>query len=134
LSVRHVLAVAVLSLCLAIACSDAAPSAALQPEYSLRSVSSCLARQRAVVSRVFYKDKYLRALHDLAQQTSRQAVLRERLVGFAVVPTVANAQLLAELLLVPGSPYRIVQRRNVVLMYKPSAAQAFRAVIACLRG
>ena len=79
-------------------------------------------------------DGQLRALADLAQRTSVLVRLRGGEVGLAVERQQANAQLLSELLRSPGSPYRIEQRANAVLLYRPASRQAAAVVRDCLRG
>jgi hypothetical protein len=103
------------------------------PPYSLEATSRCLRRAGASVERVRPTDTRLQELHDLAQTTSRQAQARGGIVGFAIGRTEADALVLVDALAVPNDPYRIVRRRNAVLMYKRSAADAYTIVAACLR-
>jgi hypothetical protein len=135
--VRQAAAVAALA-CVAVvaAAPTAAPSterAAEETTYSLSRTVACLEKAKARVTRIQPRDRDLRALRDLAQRTSRQAVVRRQLAAFAVVPSVANAKLLVELLQVPGTPYRIVRVGNAVILHRPMNATAFRAVRGCLR-
>jgi hypothetical protein len=101
--------------------------------YSLPRTVSCLDKARAQVRVIQPRDKDLRALRDLAQRTSRQAVVHRELAAFAVVGSVANAELLVELLRPTTAPYRIVRAANAVIMYRPTSMRAFRLVRSCLR-
>lgn len=56
-----------------------------------------------------------------------------QLVGVAFVASEPDAELLADLLRVPGSPYRVTIEENVVLMQQPAAASALTTVVDCLR-
>ena len=93
----------------------------------------CLEGGGATVAPLQARDPRLQALRDLAQQTSFEVRLGDAVVGVAVTAGTAPAQQLADLLLVPDDPYRVVVDRNVVAMYRPASEPAFRATVACLR-
>lgn len=120
-------------------CSDRAdhgrtgPSGTTAQEYAREPTTGCLERGGAVVSDLRPSDPRLQALRDLAQRDSLEVTFGGQSVGLAFVPDAAAAELLVELLEVPDDPYRVTNDRNVVLMYKPSAAQAFRLATGCLR-
>ena len=106
---------------------------ALPPHYSLAGTSRCLVRHKAKVGAVVPSDRRLRALRDLAQRNSIQAVFDTGRVGLAFSRSESQAKLLVELLTVPKDPYVLVRRANVVLMYKPAQKRAFTTTVACLR-
>lgn len=145
----HALAavVAAMSIAFVAACTDeessapstAPPSSSMRSEpkapplYVLRSTLRCLKRRHAdAVTGVATGDDRLRALRDLAQRTSVIVRVRRQVVGLAVAQTAAHAELLADLLRAPDDPYRIVLRRNAVLLFLPAARSAFTVVTACL--
>ena len=105
------------------------PSAA---PYSLARTKSCLRARHVRVRSVVPSDLKLRALRDGAQRTSFEARLGTRRVGVAIVPQIANASLLVELLQ-PAGPYHVVTRDNAVIIYRSSAKAAAAIVRGCLR-
>lgn len=107
-------------------------SAAAGP-YSLSASTRCLEARGASVARVRPLDTHLRRLRDLAQRTSREARVGKQSVGLAFARSEAGAELLVELLTVPNMTYRLAQRSNVVLMYKPASRAALADAVACLR-
>lgn len=111
--------------------SPAGPAAAAR--YSLSATTRCLEARGASVKPVRPLDSQLRQLRDLAQRTSREARLGRQSVGLAFTQSEANAELLVELLAVPNNAYRVVQRRNVVLMYKLGSRAALADTVECLR-
>jgi hypothetical protein len=50
-----------------------------------------------------------------------------------VVPSEGTAKVLADLLTVPRDPFRVVVRRNAILMYRPADRAAFTLAAGCLR-
>lgn len=105
--------------------TDTAPA----PPYALGPTRSCLRAAGAAVTPVRSKDPRLRALGDLAQQTSLEVHVDDRILGLAF----GDTRLLASLLLVPDDPYRLEVRRNAVLVYKPVARKEAAVVRMCLR-
>jgi hypothetical protein len=101
--------------------------------YAMAPTRRCLVKLGAVVGRVRASDARLRALRDLAQRNSFQAMLGGRTVAMAFGRDVAAAQLLVELLTVPRDPYRLTRRANVVFLYRPRSRQAFSRAASCLR-
>lgn len=93
----------------------------------------CLRAKGAALSRVPRTTKSMALLHDLAQRTSFLARIRRSEVGVGVMPSVANAQLLVELLFVPNSGYRIHRRGNVVFLSRASGRKALRVALGCAR-
>jgi hypothetical protein len=78
-------------------------------------------------------NRRLKALHDLAQKTSREARYRGAVVGFAFERSLSGADLLYELLQVPKDPLRLEQRRNVVLLSPKKPSRLRTIVLGCLR-
>ena len=101
--------------------------------YGLQATSRCLSRVPGVSVTKVSTNRRLRAMRDLAQQTSVVVRFRQHRVGLAVLPNAAQARLLAELLRAPRDPYRIVLRRNALLFFLPSAQVAFELTAGCLR-
>lgn len=101
--------------------------------YVLEPTAACLDARGAAVAPVRPRDDRLRALGDLAQRNSREVFVDGQLVGVAFVASEPDAELLADLLRVPGNPYRITIEENVVLVYQPAAAPALPTVVNCLR-
>ena len=106
---------------------------AASSSYSLAPTVRCLAKADAKVTRVRRGDSRRIAFSDLAQRTSREARFGRRSVLLAFTQGASNAALLREALVVPDDPYVLSVRRNVVLMYRPADATAFRRAAACLR-
>lgn len=102
--------------------------------YALAPTRRCLSRRGAGIGAVPADDAQLRALGDLAQRTSVLVRVDGGTVGLAIERQQANAALLAELLRAPGSPYRVEQRVNAVLVYRPASRGAAAAVRDCLHG
>ena len=99
------------------------------PPYSLAATRRCLEGAGFAVSKVRSPDPRLRALGDLAQQTSLELRRGARTLGVAF----GDTQLLLGLLRVPNDPYRLEVRRNALLMYRPSARAAAVLLRGCLR-
>lgn len=97
--------------------------------YTLAATRRCLVKAGFRVGPIGDPNPRLQALGDLAQKTSLAARSRGRVVGLAF----GDAQLLAELLVVPHDPYTIETRSNAVLLYLPNARRQAVAVRACLR-
>ena len=97
--------------------------------YELAPTRRCLRSAGVEVSAVRSTDSRLRALGDLAQRTSLELKFGGRGLGLAF----GDARLLRSLLLVPNDPYRLEVRRNVLLMYPPSARDEAALVRRCLR-
>jgi hypothetical protein len=75
----------------------------------------------------------MRALRDAAQRYAREVRLRKTVLGIAVLPSDGQAKIIAELLVVPRNPFRIVVRRNAIVMYPKGARAAFDISAACLK-
>jgi hypothetical protein len=73
------------------------------------------------------------ALSDLAQRTSREARFGRTSVLVAFTRGTSEASFLREALVVPTDPYLLRVKSNVVLMYRPASASAFRKALRCLR-
>jgi hypothetical protein len=101
--------------------------------YSLKSTEKCLRAHGATLGPVNRTDPQRKAVADLAQRTSFEVRLRGASVILAFAKDSSGAAMLDELLTVPNDPYLVRVKSNVILMYRPSAAQAARAVIRCLR-
>lgn len=109
---------------------DGATTAAPPPEpYSLERTRACLRAEGFTVAPVRSTDPRLRALGDLAQQTSFQIERGGRTLGVAF----GDAQLLESLLRVPDDPYRLEVRRNALLMYPPVSRAEAADLRGCLR-
>ncbi len=102
-----------------------------EPLYALQPTLRCIKRRATLMTAP--ADDRLRALRDLAQRTSALVRFQRQEVGIAVVESEAHAKLLADLLVAPDDPYRIVLRRNAVLLFLPRARVAFRFAAGCLR-
>jgi hypothetical protein len=135
--VRTALVSGLLLVTLAGSCADARAHALMAQRhatsYSLSATSRCLLRQGATVGRIVPLDRRLRALRDLAQRNSIQAVFGKARVGIAFARSQSQAKLLVELLTVPKDPYLLVRRANVVFLYKLAQKRAFTAAVSCLR-
>ena len=101
--------------------------------WSAEPTRRCLEGSGATVGPVEPRDQRLQALRDLAQQTSFEARFGAAVVAVAVTAGPAASAQLADLLLVPDDPYRVVVDRNALVMHLPAADAAFRATVACLR-
>lgn len=102
-----------------------------EPPYAFKPTLRCIKQRAAVVTAT--SGGRFQALHDLTQRTSARVRFERQDVGLAVVESEGHARLLAELLLVPDDPYRIVRRRNAVLLFLPRARAAFEFAAGCLR-
>jgi len=111
---------------------DASTSDPWAAPYALAAAEACLRARGASVQPLRPRDAQLRALRDLAQRRSLEVHIDGALVGAAVAPDAAGAELLVELLQLPNSPYEIVRRGNVVVLRRPADADASRAVLVCL--
>lgn len=100
--------------------------------YQLAPTKRCLEDVGAVADQVRQRDARFQALADLAQRRSFEVTIDGTAVAFAFTASAAEAGGLAELLAVPDDPYRIVVDRNVVVLYDPSAQEAFEAAARCL--
>jgi hypothetical protein len=85
------------------------------------------------VSKIGESDRRLKALGDLAQRTSIEARTQRGVVGVAFAKSHGAAELLAELLREPDDTYRILLRRNVVLLARRANGDALVRVVGCLR-
>lgn len=103
-----------------------------KPIHSLPLTLRCLERRRLSVDRRLPTDPRLRALRDLAQRTSVVVQVRRAQVGLAVASGISEAELLVELLRAPG-PYRILRRRNAVVVYRRAQASEALEITRCLR-
>lgn len=101
--------------------------------YELRPTVTCLRRRGAVVGRVSGDDATLRSIRDLAQRTSRSVTLRGETAWLAVGKSVAEAQLLIELLALPGQPYDVARHGNAVVIRRSGSVTTSKAAVACLR-
>lgn len=108
-------------------------SAASSVVYTLTATKRCLVEKGATVTPVRGTDARLKALHDLAQRNSIQAVSPKGTVGIAFLRSARDAAQLAEILQVPRDPYHVVLRRNALLMFRSRSKRAFDAAVACLR-
>jgi hypothetical protein len=107
------------------------PSAA---PYSGSGLSSCLRGRGGVLGPVQARDATLRSLRDAAQRTSFEARIGRELVGVAVEPSIANAELLVEVLSLPGNGYGITRADNVVLLTHSADHAALLSSLTCLPG
>jgi hypothetical protein len=105
----------------------------VRPTYLLAPTLRCLERSTRISTTRETQEPRLRALRDLAQQTSVIASVGAETVGLAVVASPAHARLLADLLKAPDDPSRIAVRHNAVLVFLPRARAASNEVAACLR-
>lgn len=119
---------------LALALFWAEPAAAGDPVQSVAAVSRCLRAHGAALAQVPRSNASLRTLHDLAQRRSFVARIGRSSVGIAVLPSAANAQLLAELLVIPRSGYTTSRRQNVILLSRRTDRAAARVATRCTRG
>lgn len=103
--------------------------------YTLVATRRCLERRRGVtVSPLKPSDAHLRAFRDLTQRKSVLVRIGKSSVALAVAKQQADALLLVELVRVPSNPYRVEQRVNAVLLFRPASRTALTTVRACLRG
>ena len=109
--------------------STAATTTAPPEPYSLGRTRACARAEGFTVAPVRSTDPRLRALGDLAQQTSFQAERGGMTLGVAF----GDARLLESLLRVPDDPYRLEVRRNALLMYRPAARGQAAVLRGCLR-
>lgn len=100
--------------------------------YALRPTAACLTRDGARVASVARDDPRKRALADLAQRRSVEVRYGRRSTLLAFTPSPSHAALVAEVLRVPGNPYVVRVRRNVVTMYLPGARPAATRAARCL--
>lgn len=77
-------------------------------------------------------DERLAMMADLAQRNSFQAGTGERRLGLAFGTTPAEAELLADILVVPDDTHLLVVKGNAVLLYPPTAEDTFVAATDCL--
>jgi hypothetical protein len=110
--------------------AGSAATASARP-YSRTRVERCLSA-RARLAPVPRTDFVMRGLHDAAQRMSFVAHVGRSQVGVAVVQSRANAELLAEVLTAPGTGYRVVQKGNAVLAFRPSKPAAQTVARRCL--
>jgi len=96
--------------------------------FALEPTRRCLRSNGAEVSVIRSADSRLRALGDLAQRTSISVVLDGHIAGLAF----GDARLLESLMRVPDDPYRLEVRRNVLLMFRPSARTQAEVIRGCL--
>ena len=97
--------------------------------FALAPTRRCLSSKGAEVSVIRSANSRLRALGDLAQRTSISVVLDGRILGLAF----GDARLLESLMRVPDDPYLLEVRRNVLLMFRPSAGTQAKVIRGCLR-
>jgi hypothetical protein len=109
----------------ATAASTAPPA---EVPFRLGPTRRCLRSAGFEVSGVRSANPRIRALGDLAQQTSLELRLDGQVVGLAL----GDARLLAQLLAVPNDPYRLEVRRNAVLLFSPRARAEAELARACL--
>ncbi len=95
-------------------------------------VRTCLRAHGATLGAVPRDSVRFSFLHDLAQQNSFLARVRSSRVGVAVTPSVANAELLVELLSMPGNSFVIERRDNVVLLAPRASTTALRVALDCV--
>ena len=96
------------------------------------ALSRCLQRGGLAVEPVPRSGYQLRTIHDLAQRRSFVVLDGGRRVAVAVMPSVANAQLLAELLTLPGAP-KVQRAGNVVLVPVAKSGTLTKTTGRCLR-
>ena len=101
--------------------------------YELPATVTCLRRRGADVGTVSGADATIRSLRDLAQRTSRSITLRGETAWLAVGKSIADAQLLTELLALPGQPYAVARHGNAVVVRRTGQLATSRAAVACLR-
>lgn len=101
--------------------------------YELPATVACLRQRGAKVRGVAGTDATLRSLRDLAQRTSRSVTLRGETAWLAVGGSVAEAQLLTDLLALPGQPYAVSRHGNAVVMRRVGKLQTSKTAVACLR-
>lgn len=114
---------------------ETSPQASSDPAaapFELGQTLACLRRSGASVRRLEPADPELRALRDLAQRTSFRVRANGQEVGVAFGRDVASAQLLEELLTLPGSSYAVVRRGNVVVLYSRSESAALNVLADCV--
>ena len=97
------------------------------------AMRGCLRAHGAKLDAVPLTPTSLRYLHDLAQHRSFLASVGGSTAGVAVPPSVANAELLVELLTLPGSGYVATRENNVVFLAQRSGAKALRLAVSCAR-
>ena len=103
------------------------------PTYALGATARCLRSDGLRVSKIDASNRRLKALGDLAQRTSIEAHAARGVVGLAFAKSRGDAELLAELLRQPDHTYRILLRRNVVLLARRTDGAAVARVVRCLR-
>jgi hypothetical protein len=120
----------------AAAVSVAAAPAGARPDalYSLSATARCLRSHGATVTSVRSTSPRLRALRDAAQRYAREVKLRTATLGLAILPSAGNTTVIAELLAVPRDPYRIVVKRNAIVMYRKADRAAGSMTLGCLKG
>jgi hypothetical protein len=96
------------------------------------SVSRCLHAHDAGVSAVPRDGYILRTLHDATQRRSFLARVGRSRVAVAVEPSVANAQLLVELVALPHPPLATRRIANVVLVSRAGDARALDVAVRCV--
>ncbi len=136
--VRSGFAVAALAIVAAVGAAsstraDASSSPGRAQAFALQPTVRCLTRAGGRVTAIPARDADLKALHDLAQRTSRKLVLRGQTIGFAVVDSDATATLLIELLDRPSTGFLAARRANAIFLYRPANRRALNAAVACLR-
>jgi hypothetical protein len=94
---------------------------------------ACLRRAGRSVAPVRASDPQLRVLRDVAKQASFQVRFRRHVIVLAFGKSVADAELLEELLMMPQSRYTIVRRGNVVVLYRRGQSAALTSLAGCLR-
>ena len=98
------------------------------------AAEACLEAAGATLGELRASDARLRSLRDLAQGRSIEVRAEIGVVYLAFARDVARAELLAELLEVPGGPYKVQRTANVVVLYRPEASELLGTVSGCLVG
>lgn len=99
--------------------------------YTRAETIACLRSNGATVNALSASDRHLRALRDLAQGRTVEVRRGETTTALAFASDVAGAALLVELLAVPGNPYQVTRRGNVVALYRLPSATAESLTAPC---
>ena len=101
--------------------------------YSRSKTLSCLRSEGATVDALRPANQQLRALRDLAQGRSFEVHVERSIFAIAFARDVAAAQLLVELVSVPGGSYDAVRSGNVVVLHQSEGSALNAALARCLR-
>ena len=100
--------------------------------FSQETTLACLRNEGATIAGLRPSDQQRRALRDLAQGRTVEVRLGGTDIALAFAPDVAAADLLVELLTVPGNPYAINRRGNVVVLYERGGTDSVMLLDGCI--